>query len=123
LTYPSTLLHADSSHQHIFGSALVPVPGSENERAIEGPTEYDLIGSAGISGHKTVPREIPAYAPQSGATPRDTAVAVPYLFEDRHMDTGEGETNYEALFFQADDFGRAIDEWMSFNEVTQENYL
>ncbi|KAL2209882.1 hypothetical protein CC79DRAFT_1330330 [Sarocladium strictum] len=123
LTYPSTLMHAENSQQHIFGSALTPVPSSDNERAIEGPTEYDLIGSAGISGHKTVPRDIPVYAPQSGATPRDTAVAVPYLFEDRHMETGEGESNYEALFFQADDFGRAIDEWMSFNEVTQENYL
>lgn len=112
--------HGDGPAQYMFGPLLLPIQGSDSGRDVGESSDYDLIGSAGIWGHKAVQNDIPAYAPQSAPTPKDTAVAVPYLFDDRNAGVSGGVANYEALFFQADDFGRAIDEWMSFNEEFRE---
>jgi hypothetical protein len=123
LIYPSVPRHEVEHREDMFGTSLCAIADSEHGRDPENSTDYNLVGSVGISGHKTVCNEIPAYAPQTAATPRDTAVAVPYLFDERNVEAGEGVSSYEALFLQADDFGRAIDEWMSFNEMSQEGYM
>ena len=109
--------------QSIFGPSLAQIPSAARAGTHDTVVaEYDLVGSAGISGHKTVPKESPVYAPEDIAIQRNpspmihgtTAVPIPpYSIEDRYMNGIDGESSYEALFFQANDFGRAIDEWMS----------
>lgn len=75
--------------------------------------EYDLVGSAGISGHKTFPKESPIYAPDDAGTPRPPEVPLPWSFETEFMGGVQDESNYEAMGFQPNDFSRAIDEWIN----------
>ncbi|UNI24498.1 hypothetical protein JDV02_010238 [Purpureocillium takamizusanense] len=103
--------------QSIFGSSLTQIPATPRENEHDRvDAAYDLVGYAGISGHKTVPRESPAYAPEDNITPPDTQSVA---HGPEIMPTGPSsligmgsDSTYEPPFFQANDFGRAIDEWM-----------
>lgn len=81
--------------------------------------EFDLVGSAGISGHKAVPTEIPLYPPdEDGSTPTHESFG-------NMLGMGSNVLNFgipadlprlngqEDLFLQANDFGRAIDDWLN----------
>ena len=87
--------------------------------------EFDLVGSAGISGHKSVPQDIPAYAPNES---QDLTEATNYqrnndeqvpevggLTENRYFEAVGGFGEQENLFLQANDFGKAIDNWLNFD--------
>lgn len=100
----------------IFGSSLIQLPMMARESARDATeVEYDLVGSAGISGHRTVPKESPVYAPEDVAAPQDTAPVAPWTVENGLMSGIDGESSYEALFLQPNDFGWAIDDWMTFS--------
>ena len=110
----------DETHgqQSIFGPSLVkmaPLPKDTTKHHEARSVEYDLVGSAGISGHKTVPKESPAYAPEDIATPKEPSTALSWSFEDRLVGGIDEVSSYEALLLQPNDFGRAIDEWLNFD--------
>ncbi|KAG5655527.1 hypothetical protein KAF25_003864 [Fusarium avenaceum] len=80
---------------------------------------YDLVGSAGIIGHKTVPKDIPIYAPGEGeltAVENDRLDKDLILIETLEQNIRDGFGSVvpqQNIFPQAHDFGRAIDEWLS----------
>ncbi|KAF4995952.1 hypothetical protein FGRMN_4807 [Fusarium graminum] len=67
----------------------------------ESGASYDLVGSAGITGHKTVPKDTPIYAPGEETLQQNISYGSGSIV---------GQPN---IFPQAHDFGRAIDEWLS----------
>lgn len=96
------------------------IPGDHDQD--ESTPEFDLVGSAGISGHRTVPRGYPADPPDDAADlPEQPPGAADVMLGDGlssaealcYLDGVEVESNYEGLSFQAQDFGRAIDDWMN----------
>lgn len=116
--------HQDATaDQSMFDCSLTPTPsairGNEQD---ESTAEFDLVGSAGISGHRTVPKECPVYPPedttalqeQTSGTP-DMMLGETLMSTDlyRYLDGVEGESNYEGLAFQAQDFSRVIEDWMN----------
>lgn len=97
-------------------SSMNPDVGSNGTESGVG---YDLVGSAGIIGHKTVPKDTPIYAPGEGQL---TAVENDRLNKDliltetlqQNIRDGFGSVVLQQnIFPQAHDFGRAIDEWLS----------
>lgn len=114
--------------QSIFGKTL-KVGAKIREDDVRGAAEFDLVGSAGISGHKAVSKETPAYAPNEDAPPTpgvlvggssnsmdnvsDGAGAMLVSVEDRFFEGIGGLDGEEHLFLQANDFGKAIDTWLS----------
>ena len=112
LIYESAGRDDESPRHSIFASSLVQLPTIRRDDAAA--EEYDLVGSAGISGHKTVPKESPVYAPEEVAGHLDGAPVAPWA-ENGFMSGVDEESNYEALLLQPNDFGWAIDDWMSFH--------
>ncbi|KAM3508152.1 hypothetical protein MY10362_001357 [Beauveria mimosiformis] len=114
--------------QSIFGKTL-KVGTEIREDDVRAAAEFDLVGSAGISGHKTVSKETPAYAPNEDAPPTSgvlvggggggmeemggEASAMLVSVEDRFFEGIGGLDGEEHLFLQANDFGKAIDTWLS----------
>lgn len=81
---------------------------------------YDLVGSAGIIGHKTVPKDTPLYAPGEGEVSHPIRGRVPSdasgLLGSLQQNIQEGfgsAMEPDNIFPQVHDFGRAIDEWLS----------
>ncbi|KAJ6789827.1 hypothetical protein PWT90_04518 [Aphanocladium album] len=118
--------------QSIFGKTL-KVGTKMREDDVRAAAEFDLVGSAGISGHKAVSKETPAYAPNEDGPPTpgvlvggggatsssavdnvsDGAGAMLVSVEDRFFEGIGGLDGEEHLFLQANDFGKAIDTWLS----------
>ncbi|KAF5644094.1 quinic acid utilization activator [Fusarium sp. NRRL 52700] len=82
--------------------------------------EYDLVGSAGIIGHKAVPKDTPLYAPGEsevshpirGRVPSDASGLLGSL--QQNIQDGFGSAmEPDNIFPEVHDFGRAIDEWLS----------
>ncbi|OAQ98784.1 hypothetical protein LLEC1_05423 [Akanthomyces lecanii] len=126
--------------QSIFGKTLKVGTkrrgaGDNDDDDGRAAAEFDLVGSAGISGHKAVSKETPAYAPienedapsgggvlVDGASDggnnvnelSDEAAGVMTVsVEDRFFEGIGGLDGEEHLFLQANDFGKAIDTWLS----------
>lgn len=112
LIYESAGRDGESPRHSIFASPLVQLPTVRRDDTAA--DEYDLVGSAGISGHKTVQKESP-YAPEEVAGPLDGAPVAPWVAENGFMSGFDEESNYEALLLQPNDFGWAIDDLMSFH--------
>ncbi|KAJ5759276.1 hypothetical protein N7520_006432 [Penicillium odoratum] len=80
-------------------------------------TEHDftLIGSAGISGHKTVATECVTYPPEQAEHqepgPEPTALGLPELARSQNLDFAGGET----LLLQLQDYDKAFEDWLSLN--------
>ncbi|KAM3453312.1 hypothetical protein MY3296_003903 [Beauveria thailandica] len=118
--------------QSIFGKTL-KVGTETREDDGRAAAEFDLVGSAGISGHKAVSKETPAYAPNEDAPPTSgvlvggsgggggmememgggEASAMLVSVEGRFFEGIGGLDGQEHLFLQANDFGKAIDTWLS----------
>lgn len=109
--------------QSIFGKTL-KIGTKPNEEDVRSAAEFDLVGSAGISGHKAVSKETPAYAPNEDVppTPRvlenipemdETTPNMEVSVEDRFFEGIGGLDGQEHLFLHANDFGKAIDNWLS----------
>lgn len=113
LIYEQAGLHNATADQSMFGESLKSERAhSENDLSL---AAANLVGSAGISGHKTVPAKyiVPPYAPSEGGTPprmTDRMVSdVEKLVESRAFQ-GLGEVN-DHSFLQASDFNKAIENW------------
>lgn len=87
--------------------------------------ECAMVGSAGISGHKTALRQIAAYAPQDNdpykplfnTTTPSIAAEQPNVPDERGFE-GLGNLNtmdQGDLLLQAEDFGRAVNDWINFD--------
>lgn len=85
--------------------------------------DFNLIGSAGISGHRTVPKGIPIYAP--GEQPqRSGFIGLEGSVMDDHFQIDEGlfempsmANEQDRAFLQSNDFTRAIDSWLNFDAM------
>lgn len=102
---------------------IVDVEDEHHESDI---AEFAMVGSAGISGHKTVWKEISAYAPEDntpryslhglntpiGATGQGISVTPQAGFDGlRDLPI----VNQGDFFLQAEDYGRAINDWFNFD--------
>ncbi|WYZ42409.1 hypothetical protein EsH8_VI_000108 [Colletotrichum jinshuiense] len=107
--------------QSMFGSTL-----RSDTRGLSTETsaaEFDLVGSAGISGHKAVPNDAAVYAPDDDIAP----VAIPENAPISGQSIGDMGPSFEDIFFEgvgpfrdqpnrfieANDYGRAIDDWLN----------
>lgn len=114
-----------TADQSMFDTSLTPTPTTIHRNDDdESTTKFDLVGSAGISGHRTVPKECPIYPPDDVATPpeqQEPSEAADMMLGEamastdmyRYLDGVEVDSNYEGLSFQAQDFSRVIDDWMN----------
>ena len=104
----------------IFGPELtkdsVGFTGNGSAAAIA-ERDFALIGSAGISGHKTVAPECVTYPPEHTEdpiqTPCQTSPTIDFagLAGEPNMEFTGGDT----LFLQLQDYGRAFEDWLSVN--------
>lgn len=114
---------ADSS---MLGSTLVSkTPEKVAEvRAVD--EEFDLIGSAGLTGHKSMIHQGPAYAPDEENIldlDEDTLDTTPHAITNMAITIGDinleglgGYGNEESMFL-AQDYGRAIGDWFDFDAM------
>ncbi|KAL4948478.1 hypothetical protein BDW69DRAFT_203513 [Aspergillus filifer] len=91
----------------IFGPGLAADCALHTDSATPDP-DFQLIGSAGISGHKTVARNLATYYPPEQVlqpTPPDLSALL--------GEPGTGPTGAANIaFFQPQDYGRFIDNWL-----------
>ncbi|KAJ5959552.1 uncharacterized protein N7479_006702 [Penicillium vulpinum] len=79
--------------------------------------DFSLIGSAGISGHKTVATECVTYPPEQNddsiQSPSQTSPRIEFsgLPRDPNMEISGGDT----IFLQLQDYERAFEDWLSIN--------
>jgi hypothetical protein len=106
----------------IFGPELAKdsIASSSSSAGIIADPDFSLIGSAGISGHKTVASECVTYPPEqaehSSQLQQELGQAAPVIdlpdfTEDPNFDFEGGET----LFLQLQDYERAFGDWLSLN--------
>ncbi|KAL4969947.1 Zn(II)2Cys6 transcription factor [Aspergillus stella-maris] len=91
----------------IFGPVLAAACAQDTNSSTPDP-DFQLIGSAGISGHKTVARNLATYYPPGQVlqpTPPDLSALL------GEPGTGLAGTANNA-FFQPQDYGRFIDNWL-----------
>lgn len=115
--------------ESMLGKTLAKRTTSESRDA---DAEYDLIGSAGISGHKAVMSQGPVYAPDEENSSVGTATmenplefiphqqVIPEMgfpIGDVYLDGVGGCGDQENMFIQANDYGRAIGDWFDFDAV------
>lgn len=85
-------------------------------------TEFDLIGSEGIAGHKTVHKETPLHAPGQDATLLDSRTPLPRATSVPEVAPGERTPSFmgamgrtqspPGFFLGADAYNRTIDAWL-----------
>lgn len=82
--------------------------------------DFPLVGSAGISGHKTVAKEVVAYPPESVSTPPASFTSGPDMHQVPSAEPfgligtpAEGMLN-DNLFLAPESYGRAIEDWWNF---------
>ena len=106
----------------IFGPELVNdniASGASSAGVIADP-DFSLIGSAGISGHKTVAAECVTYPPEqtehSSQLQQELGQAEPVIdFTDFTGDSNLDFTGGETLFLQLQDYEKAFGDWLSLN--------
>ncbi|KAK2601378.1 hypothetical protein N8I77_010833 [Diaporthe amygdali] len=111
----------------VFGDSLLPKSPTPETSAQEGKTEFDLIGSEGIAGHKTVHRQTPLHAPGQSAwtldsiPPLQRGTPVPDVAHTESsptiLETMGGSQAQQGFFLGADDYGRTIDAWLDLDLV------
>ncbi|KAM0426095.1 hypothetical protein ACHAPT_008726 [Fusarium lateritium] len=123
LIYEKAVRTNAAADRSLFGDPIT-IEADQREQDI---SEFAMVGSAGISGHKTVPKEVTAYAPEDNEgyhsinppnTPTGALVSGFNVGEDRFFDSF-GDMNQmmdqDNSFLQAEDFGKAIDNWFNFD--------
>lgn len=111
----------------VFGGSLLPNSLTLETSPQEGQTEFDLIGSEGIAGHKTVHRQTPLHAPGQSAWSLDSSpplqrnTPVPDVVSNgaslAFLETLGGVQGQQRFFLEADDYGRQIDAWLDLDLV------
>lgn len=111
-----TSFHDPSENRGLFRSALIPSPRIPRDPG----TEFGLVGSVGILGHKAVSKDSPIYPPSSKsatylATPNPRGFAQePLVYPDPI-----GPNSWmDSLFFGAGEFGQAIETWVDSNTLS-----
>lgn len=112
----------------MFDDVITSEPERHHDQDI---AEFAMVGSVGISGHKTVWKEVLPYAPdhdglypplqptQFTAVDQQTAAgshgqSASYRRLDH--DLGDADmTEQDNFFFQAEDFRRAVNDWINFD--------
>lgn len=112
----------------VFGDSLLPSSPSPEMAAQEVETEFDLIGSEGIAGHKTVHRETPLHAPGQDATMLDSSPPPREVIcvggvasggaSPSFLDATGGSHGPQGFFLGADAYNRTIDAWLDLDVVT-----
>ncbi|KAE8361097.1 hypothetical protein BDV27DRAFT_167208 [Aspergillus caelatus] len=99
---------SDPNAKHTASSFMTPDP------------DFPLVGSAGISGHKTVAKEVVAYPPESVSTPPASFTSGPDMHQAPSAEPfgligtpAEGMLN-DNLFLAPESYGRAIEDWWNF---------
>ncbi|KAL6912502.1 hypothetical protein FSST1_010262 [Fusarium sambucinum] len=121
LVYEKSGLDKDSSDKSMYDDTIT-LDAEHGEQDVGG--DFAIVGSAGISGHKGALREISAYAPQDKdpydalgnlATPGRNRMQESNIFGYRNSDNPPdlGAVDQDDFLLQAEDFGRAINDWMN----------
>lgn len=118
LVYPHASQNPNVS-EDIFGPTLAKATqsnsGMPQANSMAEP-DFALIGSAGISGHKTVAPECVTYPPEqtehSGVPPMPTSMQEPSTrpAEDTYFNSPA-----DTLLLQLQDYDRAFEDWLSLN--------
>ncbi|KAJ5346697.1 transcriptional regulator family: Fungal Specific TF [Penicillium brevicompactum] len=108
---PSADIFGPELAKDSIGHSGDPSAGAIKER------DFSLIGSAGISGHKTVASECVTYPPEQMEDPTQAASQIPPPIDLSGL---PGDPNVElagsdTLFLQLQDYGRAFEDWLSIN--------
>ncbi|KNG89054.1 hypothetical protein ANOM_002928 [Aspergillus nomiae NRRL 13137] len=112
---------SSQSSNDFFGTTLSdPNAKHTDSRFMTPDPDFPLVGSAGISGHKTVAKEVVAYPPESVSTPPASFTSRPDMQQAPSaepfglIDTpAEGMLN-DNLFLAPESYGRAIEDWWNF---------
>jgi hypothetical protein len=106
----------------IFGPELVKdsIASSDTSAGVIADPDFSLIGSAGISGHKTVAAECVTYPPEqtehSSQLQQELGQAAPVIdFPDFTEDPNLDFTGGETLFSQLQVYEKAFGDWLSLN--------
>lgn len=97
----------------VFGSSLVQ---TDSTRAEIG-ADFDLVGSAGIFGHRAVPKATPLYAPSKDPV---TPFGRTELITNGPQDQGRlpyamsGNVLQDDWLLSASDYGNAIESWFEY---------
>lgn len=112
----------------VFGDTLLPTSSTPEMEAQEVETEFDLIGSEGIAGHKTVHKETPLHAPGQDATMLDSSPPPRGTPSVPEVAPGEASPSFaeamggihgpQGFFLGADAYNRTIDAWLDLDVVT-----
>lgn len=84
--------------------------------------DFALIGSAGISGHKTVAQECVTYPPEQTEHSTQLQQELGQILPNVPVTNLAGDPNLnfageETLFLQMQDYGKAFEDWLSLNPV------
>ncbi|OQD83454.1 hypothetical protein PENANT_c016G01833 [Penicillium antarcticum] len=121
LVYAHASKSPDSGND-IFGPELAKDSvGSSGDHSVGDITERDftLIGSAGISGHKTVAAECVTYPPEQTEDPVQlpSQIAPTMDLSGLPDDPNVEVTTGDGLYLQLQDYGRAFEDWLSVNPI------
>ncbi|KAH8896205.1 hypothetical protein GQ53DRAFT_14079 [Thozetella sp. PMI_491] len=118
LVYERAGCNQSTSDTSLFGESLLQnttatpasIPGSATDAS------FDLIGTAGIYGHKTAPQATPYYPPNESGTPLGKDDYARYRTQtwfglEGAMNGVEGQDD---LFLFASEYGKAIESWLDF---------
>ncbi|KAE8163821.1 putative Zn(II)2Cys6 transcription factor [Aspergillus tamarii] len=112
---------SSQSSGDFFGATLSdPNAKHTSSRFMTPDPDFPLVGSAGISGHKTVAKEVVAYPPESVSTPPASFTSGPDMHQAPSAEPfgligtpAEGMLN-DNLFLEPESYGRAIEDWWNF---------
>ncbi|EIT77004.1 hypothetical protein AO1008_10762 [Aspergillus oryzae 100-8] len=112
---------SSQSSNDFFGATLSdPNARHTASRFMTPDPDFPLVGSAGISGHKTVAKEVVAYPPESVSTPPASFTSGPDMHQVPSAEPfgliktpAEGMLN-DNLFLAPESYGRAIEDWWNF---------
>lgn len=90
-----------------------PSAGTITER------DFALIGSAGISGHKTVASECVTYPPEQTEDPIQAPSQTSPIMDLSGLpgDLNVEDPGNDTLFLQLQDYGRAFEDWLTINPI------
>jgi hypothetical protein len=120
LVYENSGVPRSAPTSSMFGDTLLQkrVEDSQSSSSQASGPAFDLIGSAGIYGHKTVPKATPFYPPNDHGTPLGKA---DYRSEEAHVFPAfgggavDGPDGQDSLFLFANEYGRSLETWLDFD--------
>lgn len=127
LVYDSASNSSHPHHDGMFGATMFDHRNKQATSARLTPDPgFPLVGSAGISGHKTVAKEVSTYPPDSVLTPPPSAPDPPMQEINRTSASNAEPFGWigdplvdgmatDQLFLAPEDYGRTIEDWWEFS--------